>query len=209
MLCPSCGKEVTETDGKCGTCGGSLFLDKRALREPQSTAGGAAPAEEFEQVPGRSSKLIPGLVLGLGLLVFLFVVIPNLQRDGLSPQITSTASPLRIINTAATVYASRYDRGFPPTLAALGPPKDAGIEVSGKAAGLIDDILASGTKAGYRFSYLAGPVDSSGKISTYMVHADPVEPFALGKMHYFTDQTGVIRVEKDREAYASSPPIAE
>ena len=27
MLCPSCGKEVAETDAKCGSCGSSLFLN--------------------------------------------------------------------------------------------------------------------------------------------------------------------------------------
>jgi hypothetical protein len=177
------------------------------LRESQSTAGGAAPAKEFGQVPERSSKLIPGLVLGLvGLLVFLFVVIPNSLRSRINPHTVSAVGMLRTINTAAMTYASTYDRGFPPKLAAMGCSKN---EVSEKAAGLIDEVLASGTKGCYRFSYIAGPVDSSGRISTYMVHADPAEPRAHSKIHYFTDQTGVFRFEKDMEAYSISPPIEE
>ena len=77
---------------------------------------------------------------------------------------------------------------------------------------MIDQVLASGVScfvSCYRFSYIAGPVDSNGKISTYTVHADPIEHRAKSKTHYFTDQTGVIRFEEEREAYASSPPIGE
>lgn len=209
MVCANCGKEVAETNAKCGSCGSSLFINRRALLESQSAAGGATPANEFEQAPKRSSKLIPRLVLGLvGLLVVLSIVIPNLLRSPLNPHTTNAAGTLRTINTAAITYAETYNRGFPPTLAVLGPPKSNRIEdVSENSASLIDDILASGTKACYRFSYIAGPVGSDGKISTYTVHADPAEPCAKSKMHYFTDETRVIRVEKDREAYASSPPL--
>jgi len=213
MLCPRCGKEVAETDACCGSCGSSLFVNRRALRKSQSTAGGAAPAEEYEQGPKGSSRVIVGLVLGVvGLLVVLSIVIPNLLRSRIVGNWASTAGTLRTINTAAVSNAEKYNRGFPPTLAVLGCPKDASsanFQPSDKAACFIDEILASGTKSCYRFSYIAGPVDSSGKTSTYTVHADPAEPCAQSKMHYFTDQTLVIRAEKDREAYASSPPIVE
>ena len=125
--------------------------------------------------------MTPGLVLGLvGLLVFLIVVIPNLLRSRLNPQGSRAVGMLRTINTAATTYASKYDRGFPPTLAALGPPKTrflrATPEPNETAAGLIDKELASGIKFGYRITYVPGPVDSTGKIQTYTVRADPIAP---------------------------------
>lgn len=211
MQCPNCGKEVAETVAKCGSCESSLLLNRPALLKSKSTAGGAAPAKEFEQLPTGSGKVTLGLVVGLVVLVvFLIVVIPNLVRSPLNPQTTNAVGMLRTINTGAIVYAETYNRGFPLTLTALGCPEDATIanfKPSEKAACLIDGRLASGTIICYRFSYIAGPVDSSGKISTYTVHADPAEPCAESKMHYFTDQTRVIREEKDREAYASSPPI--
>jgi len=72
---------------------------------------------------------------------------------------------------------------------------------------LIDEYLAAGRKSNYRFTYIPGPVDSAGRILTYKVHADPVEPGVSGKMHYFTDQTSVIRVENGKEANANSPPL--
>lgn len=207
MLCLNCGEEVAEKKVRCEHCGGSLLVNKTTLHSSLATASAPASAGKIEQLPKRRSRLVPGLVLGfVGLLVFLFVV-PHFLRVRLSPHVSSAAGTLRSINTAAVTYASTYNRGFPPTLAALGPPKNGSTEWSENAAGFIDDILASGSKSGYRFSYIAGPVDSSGKISTYTVHADPVAPFEHRKNHYFTDQTGVVRVENDREAYASSPPI--
>jgi len=212
MLCPSCGKEVAKTDARCDSCGGSLFVNRRVSLESQSTAGSAAPVREFARVPNASGKVAPGLVLGVvGLLVVLIVVIPNVFRVRL-PTGPGPVSMLRTINTAEITYSTTYDYGFSPTLAALGCPKDAtsaNFKPSEKEAGLIDPILAAGTIVCYRFSYIPRPVDSSGKISTYMVHADPAEPCAHSKMHYFTDQTRVIRSEKDMEAYASSPPIIE
>ena len=118
---------------------------------------------------------------------------------------------LRNINTAAISYAHTYDRGYPSTLAALGPTKseirNSSPEPSEKAAGLIDEYLASGRKSNYKFAYNPGPADSTGKITTYAVRADPIEPGNTGKMYYFTDQTGVIRAEKGKEADESSPPI--
>jgi hypothetical protein len=155
-----------------------------------------------------------GLSLGyLALLAsLLFVVIPNLLRSSVNPQVASPAGSLRTINTAAATYATNYARGFHLQLADLAPPKYDTTTASykptdEKAAGLIDDVLAAGNKSYYRFSYIAGPADTNGKISTYTVHADPVDPRAKSKTHYFTDQTKVIRFEEDREAYASSPPI--
>ena len=158
-----------------------------------------------------------GLVLGyLVLLASLYVVNGNLQGSRSVADGTTALGRLRTINTAASVYATKYARGFPLILADLAPPKNDGTSTSynpsEKAAGLIDDVLASGVSCYggcYRFSYIAGPVDTNGKISTYVVHADPVERRAKSKTHYFTDQTGVIRQEEDREAYASSPPIEE
>ena len=72
----------------------------------------------------------------------------------------------------------------------------------------IDDALAAGSKSGYDFTYAPGERDSTGKIMTYTIHADPVTG-STGTNHYFTDQTGVIRQEKDGPASEQSPPIGD
>jgi hypothetical protein len=128
--------------------------------------------------------------------------------DGPSP-----VERLRTINTAALTYSSAYAHGFPPTLAVLAPPKaengHAGATPNEKAADLLPDFLALGTSSGYRYTYVAGKVEDNGMIVTYTVHADPIkmkrgEPDDL---HYFTDQSGVIRMEKGKEANQDSKPI--
>jgi hypothetical protein len=50
-------------------------------------------------------------------------------------------------------------------------------------------------------------MDGDGKLDAYMVNADPVTPGTTGQRHFFTDQTGVIRVEQHQPATAESPPI--
>ncbi|MFZ0963176.1 MAG: DUF4190 domain-containing protein [Terriglobia bacterium] len=157
---------------------------------------------------------IAGLVLGylwLGGWVIVTITSTFVDHSRLSANEASAVGSLRTINTAAMTYASTYNRGYPPTLAVLGPPlieyPNGSAEPSEKAAGLIDEVLASGRKSNYRFTYIPGPTGSTGKTTTYAVHADPIEPGKTARMRYYTDQTCVIRAEKDREAYASSPPL--
>lgn len=283
LLCPSCGKEVAETDALCGFCGGSLSTDKPASTESHLSASATSPPRSPERRSRQiSGKAIASLVLGLlpfipgarlfalvfgaesvtlnlsryylGLVAALLAVIfghrakASICRSGwrlrgkgmaiaglvlgylwlggwilatttsafvdhsrLLANQASAVGSLRNIKTAAISYAHTYDRGYPPTLADLGPAKseipNTRPKESDKAAGLIDEILASGRKSNYRFTYIAGPADSTGKITTYAVHADPIEPGKTGKMYYFTDQTCVIRAEKGKEANANSPPI--
>jgi hypothetical protein len=123
----------------------------------------------------------------------------------------SAVGSLRSINTAAITYAATYDHGFPATLATLGPPKtessNAPYTPTEKAAGLIDEALAASTKSGYRFTYIPGKVEANGKIETYMVCAEPINPGVTGKMYYFTDQSGVIREEEGKKANEHSKPL--
>lgn len=46
-----------------------------------------------------------------------------------------------------------------------------------------------------------------GVITLYEVHADPVTPETTGVRHFFTDQTGVIRVRMNGQATGESPPL--
>jgi hypothetical protein len=154
--------------------------------------------------PGMFLGALGGGIWSLGI-IFSLVVLPKYRiTEGVS-----AVGTLHTINTAAITYACLYDHGFPVKLSNLGPPKSKGAvpsEANDQAAGLIDDVLASGTKAGYRFYYVAGPVDSHGKILTYTVHADPLESRA-GEPHYLTDQTGAIRQQAKRQADANSQII--
>src|SRR5271157_106053 len=155
---------------------------------------------------------LPGMVLGAiragsWCLYPVALLLPNrLPGVGVTP-----VGSLRTIHTAAAYYSCIYGHGYPVKLAVLGPLKlgdSDSPERNDQAAALIDEFLAAGTKVGYRFSYVAGPVDSQGKVQTYTVHADPVG-WSTGDLHYFTDQSGVVREQSKRPATASSPPVKD
>jgi hypothetical protein len=127
----------------------------------------------------------------------------------------SAVGSLRALNTAAITYAATYNAGYPPNLGVLAPPKtgspnatmsDIRKAANAQAADLIDDVLASGTKSGYRFTYATGK-KSGGRTLTYTIHADPLTPGVTGTSHYYTDESGVIRVESENEASSDSLPF--
>jgi type II secretory pathway pseudopilin PulG len=165
----------------------------------------------FGRLTGKGMAMA-GLILGyLGvslvpILIVAAIAIPNLLRSRMAANQASAVGSLRTINTAAITYASTYNTGYPTTLAQLGPGR--GGAPSPEAAGLIDEVLTSGIKSGYKFTYTPGEKDSAGRVTTYKAYADPVVPGNTGQNHYFTDQTGIIRQEFDRQATDASPPIA-
>jgi type IV pilus assembly protein PilA len=155
---------------------------------------------------------LAGLILGYigaALLPFILIVaaivIPNLLQSKIAANQASAVASLRTINICEVTYSSTYNQGFSRSLANLGPP--ASGNMSAEAAGLIDDVLASGAKSGYVFTYEAGPVDGQGRVTDYTVRADPVSEGTTGKVHYFTDASNTIREERGGPANGSSRPI--
>jgi type IV pilus assembly protein PilA len=71
---------------------------------------------------------------------------------------------------------------------------------------LIDNVLASGAKSGYSFTYTPGAV-TGGVTPTYTVQANPISPGQTGQRYFFTDQSGVIRMNISRPAMSSDPPL--
>lgn len=152
-----------------------------------------------------------GGYLGAGLWFLPLLVTANSLV--IAHRILTTGNPvgsLRAINGASANYAAKYNRGYPPTLEAMGPPRTKWFRKTPapdeKRAALISEEQASGLIPGHRITYTAGPADRNGMIQTYTVHIDAEAPFG-DEAHYFTDQTGVIREEIGKEANANSPPI--
>ncbi len=262
MFCPSCGKQVAETDAFCRFCARSLSPDKSASSESaQRPSAALGPAAKPDEPIRRSGEATASLILGLfsfipmiGLLAVIFghLARASIRRSGgrllgqgmafvglllgylglgcwvfyglsvlVHPFLPSTrmaqneqlvVSSLRTINTAEITYSVIYNTGYSATLGDLRPPA-AGANPVATAAGLLDEVLTSGTKSGYRFTYVAGKVSApmvkgeTGRIDDYTVHADPVTPGVTGEKHFFTDESQVIRVEMGKEANRDSPPI--
>ncbi len=170
-----------------------------------------------------------GVVLGyLGvavipvILIIAAIAIPNLLRARTAANEASALGSLRAINTAAMVYAAKFENGFPSSLRVLGG-SIAGDANCNRAA-ILDVSLASGHKNGYVFTYTpqfpdggTAPVISpkaaakrctSGGVSGYTVTANPMQRGTTGSRSFFTDQTGVIRVANNGEtATADSPAL--
>jgi len=170
-----------------------------------------------------------GLVLGyLGILMipFLLIVaaiaIPNLLRARVAANEASAVGSLRTINTAAMIYATKFENGYPSGLHVMGGSTAGNSNCN--RAGLLDISLAAGHKSGYVFTYTpqfpdgaAEPVISpragakgctAGGVSGYTVTANPMQPGTTGQRCFFTDQTGVIRFSANGvSATADSPPL--
>ncbi len=162
-----------------------------------------------------------GLVLGYGgvaivvlILIIAFIAIPYLLRARMLANEASAIGSLRAISIAATTYAATYNNGFPPSLAALGPPSAGGNAASCNHANLIGRSLAEGQVAGYFFSYTGRqpvateqPGCSRPGFRSYTAHADPVTRGRTGHRSFFVDPSGVIRYDATRPATTDDPPI--
>jgi len=123
-----------------------------------------------------------------------------------------TFNGLQVIHVAEEQYRQSYpERGYSRTLRELGsdangcPPSTP----PPTAACLIDFALANASspataKSGYFYTYIAGPPNAHGIIESYTVHGDPATP-QTGAPHFFIDETGVLRVERDKPASKDSP----
>jgi hypothetical protein len=160
-----------------------------------------------------------GLILGyIGIAIVPFVLIvaaiaiPNLLRARIAANQASAVGSLRTIAAADMTYSSTYGNGFATSLDQL--------DGSGRGAAtcehamLIDHALASGQKNGYNFTYSAkSSSDLSGKgckesgASGFTLNADPVNRNTTGMHGYYTDETGVIRVEQSGRASADSDEL--
>jgi hypothetical protein len=110
---------------------------------------------------------------------------------------------LRTLSVALGEYGKANPiQGFPRTLDEL-KAKTPNEELPWA----IDSSLASGEKAGYKFTYVPKSIDGSGKLDAYEVFADPIASGRSGVHHFFIDQTSSIRMANDGRANAQSQPL--
>jgi type IV pilus assembly protein PilA len=129
-------------------------------------------------------SLIELLIVVAIILIIAAIAIPNLLRSRIAANEASAVGSIRTINTAEVTYASTY-----PTIGFADLSSLGGSGGSSTGAGLIDSVLAGGTKSGYVFAVTA----SGGTPATmYSVTGDP-QNSQTGQRHFFSDQSGVIR----------------
>ncbi len=149
-------------------------------------------------------SLIELLIVVSIILIIAAIAIPNLLRAKMAANEASAVGSLRTINTSTTEYTTNYG-GYPSTLASLSGP--SGGTPTASSAELIDEVLASGLKSGYSFTYTTGATDSSGSILAYTLTAVPTGT-TTGQRQFFTDQTNVIRGNLAGAADVNSTPLS-
>ena len=141
---------------------------------------------------------LAGLILGyIGVaiipivLIVAAIAIPNLLRAKMAANEASAVASLRLLDVAVMNYSNTHGK-FPETLADINPSFGFSFR----------------RRSGYVFEYhpIADGQDGSAG-SGYSLTASPITAGTTGRRYFFTDQTGVIRAEPDRNATASSPPI--
>jgi type IV pilus assembly protein PilA len=149
-------------------------------------------------------SLIELLVVIAVILIIAALAIPNFIQARMRANETAAAQSLRNITTAEVVYATTYGIGFSDSLAKLG---GNGVVVDQNNAALIDEVLASGKKSGFTYTYKVLTTDPLGHVTNYSINADPMSVGNTGTRHFYTDQMGVIRVNQSSTAGPTDTPI--
>jgi type IV pilus assembly protein PilA len=150
-------------------------------------------------------SLIELLIVVAIILIIAAIAIPNLLRARISANEASAVASLRTMNTASITYNSSYGN-YPTTLSDLGPSN--GATPTSTTADLLDSVLApagggnTASKSGYTFTF-ASPVANVG----YTVNADPTSVNQTGVRHFYTDASGVVRVNLTQAAAVTDSPL--
>jgi type IV pilus assembly protein PilA len=132
-------------------------------------------------------SLIELLIVVAIILIIAAIAIPNLMKSRMAANESSAVGSIRTLNTAEVTYsASCPNVGFSASIAEL----NTGAVCAG-GTGIIDNVLATGTKSGYTFTYT--PVTANGLNTTYTSVAVPLTVGTTGQRGFFSNQTGVIR----------------
>jgi len=132
-------------------------------------------------------SLIELLIVVVIIGIIASIAVPALQKARHTAQAGSAIQSLRTITTAENLYERRFK--VYGTLADLAPE------------GTLDQSLQSGGKSGYLFA-ITIPV--AGK--HFDANADPLLDVPEG-LHFFTDDSAVIRFNQGAPADATSEPI--
>jgi type IV pilus assembly protein PilA len=142
-------------------------------------------------------SLIELLIVVAIILIIAAIAIPNLLRSKIAANQASAVASLRTLNTSSVLFDTNYGQ-YPSQIADMA----TGATVTSTSADLIDSVLATGIKSGYSFSWSGGGTTGP----SYAIWADP-QTSSSGTVHYFTDQSLVIRSNASAPATANDLAI--
>lgn len=139
------------------------------------------------------------------IMILAAVAIPCLTDSKISANEASAVASVRAINTAEVSYQAVYG-GYAESLANLGGGEPC--TRSAETACLLDQSLAGGTKAGYRF-VAAGGNPSGGLRTSYIVGAAPEVFDRTGRRLFCSTDKNVIRVDLNSSASTVPPGVEQ
>lgn len=151
-------------------------------------------------------SLIELMIVVAIILIIAAMAIPRFMSAKMSANEASAISSIRTINEAELTYQTSYPgNGFATALTNLGGPTPCAP--SPQTACVIDNLLASGIKAGYGFTAIGGnPV--SGANTSYVVGAAPVTYNQSGVRLFCSSEDNVIRWDANT-GKSTTPPTAQ
>jgi len=138
------------------------------------------------------------------IIIIAAVAIPSMIESRITTNEAMAVASIRAINTAEVSYFATYG-GYANTLANLGGADPC--TKSAETACLLDQSLAGGSKAGYRFTAVGGNA-SGGSNTSYVAGAAPEAFNHTGKRLFCSTDKGVIRVDLNAGGN-TIPPSAE
>jgi type IV pilus assembly protein PilA len=150
--------------------------------------------------------LIELLVVVAIILIIVAIAVPNFLRAKISANESSAVSSEHAVNTAEIGYSTMFvDVGYSASLADLGPGGTGTCPGTSTSSCFIDQVLATGTKSGYVFTYVQ---DASVTPSIhYTINADPQIMNITGQRGFYSDDSNVIRYNSTGPANVNSPPL--
>jgi len=140
------------------------------------------------------------IVVGI-ILIIAAIAVPSLLSAKVAANETSAVASLRTLTAACETYSNMYQT-YPPAISNLGPS----AVPDPTAAGLIDEVLASGYKSGYNIVLVGGSPDANGNLLTYTINANPAST-SSGNRYFYMDQSGVITWSATGPATSMDTPL--
>lgn len=150
--------------------------------------------------PESGFSLIELLIVVAIILIIAAIAIPNYLRSKMAANEASAVEQVRTVTTAATVYNSSWNNGYPPNLPTLG---GVGLIATCNQALLLDQLISNPPhlKSGYVFSYSGvGPntplvAGCALGFYNYLITATPSTVGATGNRSFCSDTPGVIHFD--------------
>lgn len=169
-----------------------------------------AAARYTTSAPTKASgfTLVELLIVVAIILIIAGIAIPSFLRSRMAANEASAVEHVRAIGTAATVYNTTWNNGYPPDLPTMG---GIGLAATCTQALLLDQLIATPpfVKSGYTFSYNGtGPntplvPGCPQGFYSYLATATPTTVGATGERSFCSDLPGVIHFDPTGAAITS------